>query len=54
MAETYTITTAIKVVKDSTKEVVSDEASYFNNLAFGVMAEKAAEYYALVTKLLKK
>jgi len=54
VVETYTITTAIKVVKDSTKEVVADESSYFNSLSFGVMAEKAAEYYALVTKLQKK
>ena len=54
MAETYDITLTIKVVKLSTKEPIADEAVYLNNLSFGTMTEKAADYYALVTKLQKK
>jgi hypothetical protein len=54
VAETYDLALSVKIVKNSTKEAVADETSYFNNLSFGVLAEKSADYYALVTKLLKK
>lgn len=54
MAESYDMTTSVKVIKSSNKEVVVEESSFYNNLAFGLMVEKAAEYYTLVTKLQKK
>jgi len=54
VAETYDMVLDIKIVHGVNKEVVVDEAVYLNSLAFGAMVEKAADYYALVTKLQKK
>ena len=53
MAETYDIILAIKVIKGSNKEAITDEEIHFNAQSFARMVNLADEFYTLVEKLQK-
>ena len=53
MAETYDVVMAIKVKKNSDKEDIVDEETFFNSQSFARLANLADEFYTLIEKLQK-
>ena len=53
MARTYEVKMIIRVIDDSTKEVITEEEYLFSSQSFARMANHADKFYELITALQK-